>query len=154
MKNCFLLFLIFGLVACAGSQPTRYYLLKASASSDVAQLKNFGVLEVGPVRLPDYLDRNAVLHPILGENHLILGEEMADVEILGCQGFVGLLNGVPEIRVLEEGFGRPDREYGIDIETMAEFFPRVFESQRQGGAPKKIQFDAGIEAAIQLTPAG
>jgi len=61
MKRCCVLFLVLNLVACFGSQPTKYYLLTAREAPLVDKTHSLGTLGVGPVNLPGYLDRKGIV---------------------------------------------------------------------------------------------
>ena len=61
-KILFVIFLVTGLAACGTSQPTKYYLLSASAPDTArASTQRELTIGVGPVILPPYLERREMV---------------------------------------------------------------------------------------------
>jgi len=117
------LWLAMTLTSCGGSQASIFYALNpmdvyASAAQKVTQGLRIGV---GPVRLPDYLNRPQIVVRE-GENRLVVDEfhrwggALEDEILRILTENLGVLLGSDQVRVYADDFGRPDYRVTVSLQ--------------------------------------
>jgi len=111
------------LAACGGSRPSVFYALNPmdAYSSAAQQITKDLRVGVGPVRLPDYLNRPQIVVR-QGENRLTVDEfhrwgGALDDEILRIlTENLGVLLGSDQVRVYADDFGQPDCRVTVTLQ--------------------------------------
>lgn len=117
------IFLALALAACGGSRPSVFYALNpmdayASAAQKTTRDLRIGV---GPIRLPDYLNRPQIVVR-KGENRLVVDEfhrwggALEDEILRILTENLGMLLGSDQVRVYADDFGQPDYRVTVSLQ--------------------------------------